>query len=57
MHEALMDEDLKSFRDTVRKWIDKEINPYQDKWEEDGIVPKTIYPKAGGTRTIMHYCT
>lgn len=42
-----MSEELKSFRDTFRKWIEKEIIPYHDDWEKEGMVPRELYKKAG----------
>lgn len=47
MHSTLMDSELLAFRDTVKKWIDKEIVPFHEKWEKEGIVPKELYRKAG----------
>ena len=41
--------DHEQFRDTVRKFIDKEILPYHYQWEEDGIVPRELWRKAGET--------
>ena len=35
------------FRETVKKFIDREIRPYHYQWEEDGIVPREIWTKAG----------
>jgi len=35
------------FRETVRRFIDKEIAPYHEQWEKDGIVPKELWLKAG----------
>ncbi len=35
------------FRDTVRKFIEKEIAPYHEQWEKDGIVPRELWLKAG----------
>ena len=35
------------FRDTVRKFIEKEIAPYHDQWEKDGVVPRELWLKAG----------
>jgi hypothetical protein len=40
-------EDHEAFRATVRQFLEKEIAPNAAKWAEDGIVPKTIWPKAG----------
>jgi len=35
------------FRDTVRKFIEREIAPHHAKWEHDGIVPRDLWLKAG----------
>jgi len=35
------------FREVVRKFIEREIRPYHDQWEEDGIVPRELWLKAG----------
>ena len=35
------------FRDTVRKFIEREIAPYHAQWEHDGIVPRDLWIKAG----------
>ncbi|CDM25254.1 Acyl-CoA dehydrogenase [Castellaniella defragrans 65Phen] len=35
------------FRDTVRKFIDREIRPYHEQWEKDGIVSRDVWLKAG----------
>lgn len=35
------------WRDTVRKFVEKEIVPFHDQWEKEGIVPRDIWLKAG----------
>lgn len=40
-------EDHESFRDQVRRFVDKEIVPFHHQWEKDGIVPKDVWLKAG----------
>ena len=35
------------FREVVRKFIDREIRPYHDQWERDGIVPRELWLAAG----------
>lgn len=35
------------FRQTVRTFMDKEVTPFHDQWEKDGIVPREIWTKAG----------
>lgn len=34
-------------RETVRKFVDREIKPYVDEWEEQGEFPRELYRKAG----------
>jgi long-chain-acyl-CoA dehydrogenase len=40
-------EDHEAFRETVRRFIQAEVAPHGAQWAEDGIVPKSIWPKAG----------
>ena len=35
------------FRDTARRFFEKEVKPFHAQWEEDGIVPKELWRKAG----------
>jgi len=35
------------FRTTVRKFIEREIAPHHAQWEEDGVVPRDLWLKAG----------
>ncbi|MFX8708365.1 acyl-CoA dehydrogenase family protein, partial [Acinetobacter baumannii] len=34
------------FRDQVRKFYEREIQPHHAQWEKDGIVPKSVWRKA-----------
>jgi alkylation response protein AidB-like acyl-CoA dehydrogenase len=36
-----------SFRQTVRSFIEKEVTPYHDQWEKDGVVDRAVWRKAG----------
>lgn len=40
-------DDHEAFRRTVRQFMETEIAPNANKWAEDGIVDKAIWPKAG----------
>ena len=40
-------EDHEVFRDTCRKFFEKEIEPFHDQWEEDGQVSRECWNKAG----------
>lgn len=35
------------FRDSLRKFLDKEIVPHVEEWEEAGIVPRSVWKKMG----------
>ncbi|MDE2596620.1 MAG: acyl-CoA dehydrogenase family protein [Sphingomonadales bacterium] len=35
------------WRDTVRRFMEKEVVPFHDQWEKDGIVPRELWLKAG----------
>lgn len=35
------------WRDSVRKFVEKEIVPHHEQWEKDGIVPRELWLKAG----------
>jgi acyl-CoA dehydrogenase len=40
-------EEHKIFRDSLRKFLDKEVVPYIEEWEEAGIVPRSVWKKMG----------
>jgi len=40
-------EDHAAFRASVRRFMQEEVAPNAQKWAEDGIVPKSLWPKAG----------
>lgn len=52
---SLFSEEHEMFRDTVRKFIDREIRPYHHQWEKDGIVPRELWLKAGAAGLLC--CT
>ncbi len=35
------------FRDAIRRFIEKEIVPHHERWEEAGMVDRELWPKAG----------
>ena len=41
-------EEHKTFRAKVRRFFEKEVTPYAEQWEADGIVPRAIWEKMGG---------
>lgn len=47
MEREIFKEEHLIFREAFKKFLDKEVAPYYEKWEKDGIVPKEIWRKAG----------
>ena len=35
------------FRDAVRRFVDREVAPYHEQWEKDGVVSRELWQKAG----------
>jgi len=47
MRRALFKEEHEIFRDAFGKFLDKEITPFVEQWEEDEIIPREIWNKMG----------
>ncbi|WP_439620182.1 acyl-CoA dehydrogenase family protein [Hyphomonas sp.] len=43
----LFDSGHEIWRDSVRKFVESEIVPFHEAWEDDGIVPRELWLKAG----------
>ena len=44
---TLFDSDLEGFRDSARKFLEKEAVPFHGQWEKDGQVSRALWPKGG----------
>jgi alkylation response protein AidB-like acyl-CoA dehydrogenase len=44
---TLFDSEHEQFRDSVRRFVDKEIVPHHERWEEAGMVDRELWTKAG----------
>lgn len=44
---TLFNADHEAFRDSFRRFMDKEIAPFHDAWEEQGYIDRTVWNKAG----------
>ena len=44
---SIYGEDHQMFREAARKFFEREVAPHHAKWEEDGVVPKEVWRKAG----------
>jgi alkylation response protein AidB-like acyl-CoA dehydrogenase len=47
MKRELFDDEHEQFRTSVRRWLDKEVVPHSLSWDEDGIVPRSLFTDAG----------
>ena len=44
---AIYTEEHEMYRDSLRKFLEKEAVPYFDQWEEDCIIPRSFWRKMG----------
>ena len=44
---AIFDDEHEAFRESVGAFLDKEVVPFHDQWEQDGIVDRDVWAKAG----------
>ena len=49
---AIFDDDHEDFRESIRRWLTKEVEPNFEQWEEDGIVPREVFAAAGANGFI-----
>ncbi len=47
MERTIFTEEHHAFRDMVRNFVANEIAPFHDEWEEEGMVPRELWKKAG----------
>ncbi|MBW0101273.1 acyl-CoA dehydrogenase family protein [Pseudonocardia sp. KRD291] len=47
MKRTLYESDHSDFREAFRAFVEKEIVPYQESWDSDGIVPRALFTTAG----------
>ena len=48
MARDIFDDDHVAFRSAVGTFLDKEVVPFHDQWEKDGVVDREVWRKAGG---------
>lgn len=44
---TLFSQEHEQFRDSIRRFIEREIVPHHERWEEDGVVDRSLWAKAG----------
>ncbi|VTQ39783.1 acyl-CoA dehydrogenase [Pseudomonas aeruginosa] len=47
MQRQIFETEHNLFRDAFRAFLDKEVVPHQDAWEEAGVVDRAVWRKAG----------
>ena len=47
MPDCFFNDEHRMFRDSVRTFVEREIVPYHDQWEKDGVVPRELWRTAG----------
>jgi len=47
MERTIFDMEHDMFRDSVRKFLQREVTPHVDRWHEQGIVDREVFRKAG----------
>jgi alkylation response protein AidB-like acyl-CoA dehydrogenase len=47
MADEFFDAEHRMYRDSMRKFVEREIVPYHEQWEKDGVVPRELWRTAG----------
>ena len=47
MKRTIFDDEHNMFRQAVRRFVQNEVTPYHEQWEHEGIVPRSLWLKAG----------
>ena len=56
INRTLFDSEHEIFRESVRRFIEKEITPYHEEWEKEGVVPRELWLKAGEAGMLCCTC-
>ncbi|NYH52135.1 alkylation response protein AidB-like acyl-CoA dehydrogenase [Nocardiopsis arvandica] len=54
MKRELFDADHDLFRESVAEFLKREVVPFHDQWEKEGIVPREVWTKAGRVGLLGH---
>ncbi len=47
MNRSLFEAEHEALRASFRAWLDKEVVPHKEQWDEAGIVPRSVFAEAG----------
>lgn len=50
---AIFGEDHRIFREAVARFMEREVVPYHDQWEKDGVVSRDVWRKAGEAGLLL----
>ncbi|GHC77925.1 acyl-CoA dehydrogenase FadE20 [Nocardiopsis terrae] len=54
MKRELFDADHDLFRESVAEFLKRDVAPFHDQWEKDGIVPREVWVRAGRVGLLGH---
>ena len=54
MKRELFDADQELFRESVAEFLKREVQPFHDQWEKDGVVPRQVWLDAGRVGLLGH---
>ena len=55
LERSIYSEDHEIFRKSVAKFVEKEIVPYHDQWEKNGVVPRQLWELAGDNGLLCSF--
>src|SRR5262245_39392408 len=56
MHHAIFTAEHAELRTSVRRWVDTELRPHVDEWEDAAWVPDDVFRRAGELAFLgLHY--
>jgi len=55
MERKLFSEEHHQFRDAVRRFLRSEVTPFHEDWEKQGVVPRSIWEKAGAAGFLCYW--
>ena len=55
MKRLIFEADHEQLRESARTFVDREVLPYADQWEADGIIDREVFKKAGEAGLVGFY--
>ncbi len=54
-HHAVYDDEQRSYRQSVRRFVTEQIAPHFRRWEDAGIVDRELWHAAGSSGYLLDY--